>query len=131
MIDNRRLLAVGGALALAAVALAGTHVLGGPGLGRAGKERLASTGSQKPEGAVDRRFSEELASPFAGRPLVSYRTQAGETLFAFQLQPGLQPSGPRPRDLLILIDTSASQAGPILRGAIKTAEQLVSKLSPE
>src|SRR5688572_24024607 len=107
MIDNRRLLAVGSALALAAAALLGSQVLGGPGL--EGKDRLASTGSQKPEPVADRRFNEELASRFADQPVIAYQTRTGDTLFGLQVQPKLAAGEVRPRDVLILIDTSASQ----------------------
>src|SRR5262249_22670660 len=78
-----------------------------------------------------RRFDENLGSRFAGQPVITYQTRGGETLFGLQVQPKLAAGEARPRDLLIVIDTSASQAGPVLRGAIASAEQVVSQLKGE
>ncbi|MFO0850478.1 MAG: hypothetical protein U0871_18260 [Gemmataceae bacterium] len=47
---------------------------------------------------------------FTDKPAVTYQTPAGELLFAWQVKPALT-AAPRPRDVLVLIDTSASQAG--------------------
>src|SRR5262249_40704468 len=67
-------------------------------------------------GGLEADFTEDMAATkFAGSPLVTYRTQAGETLFALQLHPDLAAAPARPRDILFLVDTSASQVqGPLL-----------------
>ncbi len=49
---------------------------------------------------------------------------AGETLFALQLKPRLDALPAKPLDLLVMIDTSASQAQGPLASAIKITEQL-------
>src|SRR5262249_33670920 len=49
----------------------------------------------------------------------------GEMLFAWQIQPTVAAPAPRPRDVLILVDTSASQAGL----PIKQARHIITALS--
>ncbi len=44
-------------------------------------------------------------------PALAYKLGTGETVFAWQVKPTLPAAAPRPRDVLILVDTSASQAG--------------------
>src|SRR5258708_1779922 len=104
----RRLKIVGALLALAAV-ISTTHVWGEPGgqslkKRRPGTEKLASDNS-------DETFAEDLAnSKFAGSNLVTYKTTAGDTLFALQVKPQIPVAGERPCDYLVMVDTSASQA---------------------
>src|SRR5262249_52521607 len=64
----------------------------------------------KPAVPAVRGSDEAPPSRFAGQPAVAYQTAQGELVFALQLQPKLDPAARRPRDLLILVDTSASQA---------------------
>ncbi len=73
---------------------------------------------------------EILAGRFAKQPLVAYETQSGDTLFALQLKPALKPVEVRPRDLVIVVDTSASQAGKFLDASCKIVEQLVKDAAP-
>jgi hypothetical protein len=54
------------------------------------------------------------ASRFTKQPVVTYETQAGETLFGVQIKPQLNAVQSRPRDIVIVVDTSASQAGKYL-----------------
>ena len=70
-----------------------------------------------------------LSSRFAKPPVVAYETQAGDTVFALQLKPALKPDEARP-DLVVMVDTSASQAGKFLDAARKIVEQLVHDVSP-
>jgi hypothetical protein len=134
MYESRRLLGVGALLALAAV-ITCTHVWGGP--GRDGQERgLDAWRAGGPNAGRDqaaRRLLDEAgaARRFDQRPVVLYRTEAGETLFALQLQPQLADAPARPRDWLVLLDTSASKAGGPLALAQKLTELLVQKLGPE
>ena len=48
---------------------------------------------------------------YTRQPTVAYARPDGTTAFAWQLRPTLPPAAPRPRDVLVMIDTSASQAG--------------------
>ena len=63
-------------------------------------------------------------SKFANGDAISYRTSAGETLFALQLKPRLDALPTKPLDLLVMVDTSASQAQGPLASAIAITEQL-------
>jgi len=68
---------------------------------------------------------DELArTKFSTQPALSYKNSAGELIFAWQVKPNLAASAPRPRDILVMVDTSASQAGTALR----LAHQIVSGL---
>ena len=112
----RRLRAVGAVLALTAI-VTNAHVWGDSqkslkNKGRSSQENQAAGG-------------EDLTpSKFANGDAISYRTSAGETLFALQLKPRLDALPAKPLDLLVMIDTSASQAQGPLASAIKITEQL-------
>src|SRR5262249_18708777 len=80
---------------------------------------------------LDGRLSEDLArSRFADQPLVIYTTAAGDTLFALQVQPKLDAPAARPRDVVVLIDTSASKVG-FLAIPRQILEALAGKLGPQ
>jgi len=114
--------AVGGVLALAAVATV-THVWGEPG----DKTKIGRI--EAPPAKVERNFTDDLAhTKFTNRSLVVYQTQAGENLFALQVKPALAANAPRERDLVVLVDTSASQARGPLATARKLTEALVGEL---
>src|SRR5689334_8148782 len=104
MLTFRRLIAVGGICMLAAVFTC-AYVLGEP------------TRSGNPSRPGDQpKSSEFLAddagiSRFADTPLLTYQGKDGGRLFALQVQPTLPAAAARPRDLVILVDTTASQAG--------------------
>jgi tetratricopeptide (TPR) repeat protein len=69
---------------------------------------------------------DELAkTKFSDRPTLAYKLKSGKTAFAWQLKPALAATDPRPKDVLVMVDTSASQAGePLARAA-----QIVNALS--
>src|SRR5262249_30414232 len=68
---------------------------------------------------------------FAKQPVLTYQTLQGELHFALQVKPQL-PTGPaRPRDIAVVIDTSATQAGNPLRNARSVAEELAQAARPE
>ncbi len=113
----RRLRAVGAVLALAAV-VTNAHVWGDS--QKSAKDNFRSA-AQSPAADV----AEDLTpSKFTNGDAISYRTSAGETLFALQIKPRLDPLPAKPLDLMIMIDTSASQARGPLASAIKIAETL-------
>jgi hypothetical protein len=121
MLTSRRLIAVGGVVMLAAVFTC-AHVLGEP--ARPGNP------SRPGDKAKDSGFLSDDASVsrFADTPLLVYQPKDGDRLFALQVQPALPAGAARPRDLVILVDTTASQAGGHLAAAEKLAEAVVASL---
>jgi tetratricopeptide (TPR) repeat protein len=76
-------------------------------------------------------FGEDVAAgKFTRLPVITYQTAAKETLFALQVKPALDPVPPRPRDILVLLDTSASAAGAPLALAKRIARELVNDAGP-
>src|SRR5205085_179969 len=51
------------------------------------------------------------ASRFAAGGVVSYLPEKGDPYFALQLQPKLDPTPRRPRDVLVVVATTAGQTG--------------------
>ncbi len=70
-------------------------------------------------------FSGEVVGKFTHRPVVAYQALDGGVYFALQVKPDLPPAANRPRDIQILIDYSASQAGAPLNAARKIAREIV------
>jgi len=70
-------------------------------------------------------FSEELVSKFTNRPAVAYQSLDGSVYFALQVKPELAAVPARPRDIQILVDASASQAGAPLETARRIAKEIV------
>ncbi len=69
-----------------------------------------------------------MGNRFARQPVVAYQTQEGDTVFALQIKPVLKPINPAElpgRDLVVVIDTSASQAGKFLDASRKIVEHLI------
>src|SRR5262245_61768717 len=129
MTVGRRLLTAGAFLALAVV-ICYSHVWGEPARDKENEKWRAER--DKPVSRNDRQFAEELAaSKFADNPVVTYRNPQGETLFALQVKPELERGPARPRDILVLVDTSASQATGALTTAQKLTEALVNSLGAD
>src|SRR5581483_8121219 len=105
MTTVRRLIAVGGILMLAAV-FTGAYVLGEP--ARKDHVRPGAGAAAKDSDFVG---EDQTDSRFADTPVLTYTTKDGENLIAVQLRPELPAAKPLPRDLVVLVDTSASQAG--------------------
>src|SRR5262249_51118111 len=125
---GRRLLAVSGLLTLIA-AISLSQVLGEPARDKENERWRAD--SNRPVSKTNQ-FAEELAaSKFAESPVVTYRTTEGETLFALQVKPALKSGADRPRDILVLVDTSASQAQGPLATSQKIIESLVASLGAD
>lgn len=73
----------------------------------------------------------KVQSRFAQAPVFTYRPLQGDAYFALQLKPEL-PAGPRrPRDLLIMVSTDASQAGPNWFASHDLTEALLKAAAPE
>ena len=64
---------------------------------------------------------------FKNGGVVTYRTTDNQVLFALGVKPQLDPIPARPRDYLVLVDTSASQFGGPLATAEKITEELVGR----
>jgi tetratricopeptide (TPR) repeat protein len=90
------------------------------------QDRRLSTG--KSTGRDESNFTEELAaSKFAGGGMLTYRTRDGAQLFALQIKPEIGSLPPRPRDYLVMVDTSASQVGQPLATAKRLAEEIAAR----
>ncbi len=68
----------------------------------------------------------ESTGIFASRPVITYTAPAG-SFFAWQVKPELGATVARPRDLIVVIDTSASQAG----SPMKQARELTAELAKQ
>src|SRR5712691_9678880 len=120
----RRRIAVGAVLALAA-GFTCSHLWGEPAANNPNKDFRAS-GSKPAPGKTDQTLADDLAhSKFADAGLLTYRTAGEELLFALQVKPQLDPPPARPRDYLVMVDTSASKARGPLEAAKLIAEALV------
>jgi tetratricopeptide (TPR) repeat protein len=129
MISVRRLTAVGALLALAAASTT-SHVWGEPNPRDQELQKWrANSATQPPK---DRGLADELLPPrFANQPAGLYQSPKGETYFFLQLKPALKEAPSRPRDYVIVLDSSASKAqGPFVL-AKSVAEALILKLRPE
>ncbi len=112
----------------AASAAVGTYLFGDfrPGPPAA---KSASGDAGRPDG---NRVTEELAqSRFSALPTVTYRLRNGETLFAWQVKPVIAAAPARPRDFVVVVDTSASQAGLPLRQARHVIQGLAQAAGPD
>src|SRR5712692_3110066 len=105
----RRIRAVSAVLALAAV-LTTAHLWGKPSDNQSSREQFRASTGQLTPAKGDRTLADDLmSSKFAQGGAITYQTTGGQTLFALQVQPQLTAGPARPRDLLVLVDTSASQ----------------------
>ena len=129
MIRYRFAIGAAGILGLGAI-IASTKVLGEAGKGKK-EQDIRSTGLMQPI-HQDRQFEMKFSEcRFTGHPLVTYKTQKDETYFALQLQPKLQANARMPRDILLLVDTSASQASAPLEISRKVAGLFAESLQAE
>src|SRR5262245_10985950 len=120
----QRLKLAGTAVTLTGV-IVGSYVWGD---GSGKRAPLQPSSGQKD--APEIRLGDGLAAgKFARNAAVTYTTQAGDTLVGAQVKPSLEVPPPRPRDLAVLIDTSASQAGSAYETARKVVKALNENLS--
>ena len=91
--------------AAAVTAAIGTTVFGEI---RAKRESVPATPARPEANGM----ADDLArNSFAAKPALTYKNSAGQAAFAWQLKPTATPVRVRDRDILVLVDTSASQAG--------------------
>jgi tetratricopeptide (TPR) repeat protein len=126
MTSVRRLILAGAFIALAAV-LINAHLWGEP--SKKAPDPWRFNGRRHALAKAEENFAEDLAnSKFARGGLLTYKTTAGDIMFALQIKPKLDPAPARPRDILVMVDTSASQVKGPLSAAINIAEELISHL---
>ena len=85
------------------------------------RNRPATSISKGATGAV---LGTEPGGMFATRPVLTY-TAGGESFFAWQVMPEIPAGAARPRDIIVVVDTSASQAGLPLQNARLVIDELV------
>jgi hypothetical protein len=130
MIVARRLLAVGALLGVAAL-VTSTGVWGEPGRDKELTAWRKGDGKAiKPE--TDDHFNDSLnRNRFLDTPVVTYQADKGDTLFALQVLPKLPDATARPKDYLVIVDTSASKAlGPLVI-AQEITKALIEKLGKD
>jgi tetratricopeptide (TPR) repeat protein len=127
MTTSRRLQAV--TLVLGAVGLITTTYASGVARNDGKSDVLKGHCNAAPQGANP--LAELAADRFSANPVLTYRGGDGETYFALQVQPKLEPVSARPRDLLIMVDTSASQAGQALAAAKQLVRAIVDACAAE
>src|SRR5262245_49707609 len=111
MIEVRRLSAVCGLLALAA--FLSVSAFSEAGKGKDLKDWRKGDGLARPALEVGGP-PDDATTRFTGQPVVTHDLGKGASLVAWQLQPKLPEAKAAPRDVLVLVDTSASKAkGPL------------------
>ena len=131
MIEIRRLLAVAGVLAAAAII--STSVVWGVSE-RDKEEKTWRAGDGKfinPQDSSGRSAEELERSRFADQTMVVYQPEGGEALFGLQVRPTLDKPADLPRDYLVIVDTSASKAQGPMTIALQIALQLSEYLKKE
>src|SRR4051812_44515282 len=125
MIEVRRLVAVGALLGVAAI-LTCADVWGEP--DRDKDLKAFHRGGENVNPAREEGvFARDLdRNRFADAPLVVYRHEK-DALFALQVKAKLPDAPARPKDYLVVVDTSASKAMGPLAVAQKIVEELVKK----
>src|SRR5262245_11949073 len=124
MTSVRRVHAAGAGLALLAV-IACTQVWGDSSGNRLKKPSVLAAAIRTPQDAGGPASDESAGSRFARQPVVTYETLQGELHFALQVKPNLGEVPARPRDIAVVIDTSASQVGHPLRNARAITAEVV------
>src|SRR5579872_3748339 len=129
MLEVRRLLAVGTLLSLAAL-FTYAHVRGEPGREKE-VDRLHPNTGQAAQKADKAAWEKLVESRFARVPFGTYKPEdKGDQFFWLQLQPKLPDAPALPRDVLVLVDTSASKAQGPLALAQEITRQLVKGKKP-
>jgi tetratricopeptide (TPR) repeat protein len=127
MTNSIRLWAVAGFLAGAAVITSSTlrsDADGKNGLPDDGRGPAAKQAADDAEAAL-------IKSKFDQGGVLTYQPLQGEQLFAWQLKPDLGQPVPRPRDLLIMVSTSAGMAGKHFIAAQQLTEAVIKNAGPK
>jgi hypothetical protein len=131
MTTVRRLLAVAAILALAAISTR-SLIWGGPAVNTKDRGlRFPADGSKPAYHKNDTDFEQDLTrAKFDGQNLVVYPAPDKGLLWALQVRPKLADAPRRPRDILLMVNTSASMGGKFavsLTAARQLAEEIVKK----
>ena len=70
-------------------------------------------------------FADDVVGKFTNKPVVAYEGLDGDIFVALQVKPELAAPPARPRDIAILVDASASQAGTPFEAARKIAKAVL------
>lgn len=126
MVILKRLRAAAAVLGVAtASAAVATHLFGDI---RGGAGKPAPAQPARADGSL---VDELAVTKFTTLPALTYKARAGDTLFAWQVKPALDPAPARLRDVAVLVDTSASQAGLPLRQARQALTALAAALNTD
>ncbi|MEO2088213.1 MAG: VWA domain-containing protein, partial [Gemmataceae bacterium] len=113
-------------LLTAILGAAAASVVVGTVIGDVTSSRTAPAARTTPADAP--KLIDELAkTKFTDRTTLAYKLKSGDTAFAWQVKPTLPVASPRPKDVLVMVDTSASQAGE----SLQRAAQIVNALGHE
>jgi tetratricopeptide (TPR) repeat protein len=123
MTQVRRLTAVGVALALAAVCTY-TQVWGDPARSKGARDRDDGSAPAKAEQSV---AADLAVSKFLHTPVVTYKDKDGVINAGVQVKPKIAETARRPRDFVLLVDTTAAQAKGGLSTATKVVESFIEK----
>src|SRR5205823_5606982 len=130
MFSLRRVVAVAAVLGVAAC-ITCSHLWGEPTRDKELKDAKDGNKAQLPE-QFEAGFADDLVfTRFGESPLVVYQSTKDEYFYALQVKPTLpdaKEQASRPRDYLVVIDTSASKTGGHLLAAQKLAETLITKM---
>jgi tetratricopeptide (TPR) repeat protein len=85
----------------------------------------------RPPSVADKEEGDSNVSRFARGGAVSYRTLKGELYFALQVRPKLEVGPVRPRDYVILVSSSAGQAGAPWLAAGQIATGIIHNARPD
>src|SRR5437879_6141553 len=109
----------------AALAAVGTSLFGDM---RPGANPVKPGDPTRPDGG---KVVEDLAlTKFSKLPALTYQPRDGDVLFAWQVKPTVEAPPPRPRDVLVIVDTTASQAGKPLQQARQILSAYTAALTP-
>jgi len=109
----------------ATLAALGTSLFGD---GRPGSNPVKPGDTARPDGG--KLVEDIVINKFSKLPVLTYQFRDGQTLFAWQVKPTIEAAPVRPRDILVMVDMSASQAGRPLQQARQILTGLTSVLSP-
>ncbi len=124
IVNRLRLLTAALGLAAASAAVVATV------FGYVRSDRASSAIPARPAGDLPA-ADESARTKYTDVPALAYKTSTGELVFAWQVKPTLPPAGNRPRDLLVMVDTSASQAGAHLTRARNLVTALATSAGPD
>src|SRR5687768_524030 len=120
----RRLLVVAGFLGMAAIISSSSSE------GQSGKKGPVTTPQLTPAKEVSLQ-AEPTDSRFSMPGVLTYQPLKGDHYFALQVQPKLEPAANRPRDILVMMATTATQGGAGWIASHQIAEAVIEDVARE